>query len=118
MLLPIYSMVKAISGDLNDAHGFSLAAVFLVDFEPSIMTWQPSMMQMSLSITTDFQGVSLIPVSRILRFKSRGFSGHGAGRVAGLEDVQAGEGVDVRRRSMTPIHGWILEGCGGSSDYR
>ena len=105
---PIYSMVKAISGDLNDVRMIQSSSG-IHDFEPSandvaaiydadvfvyhsrtLESWagelNPSLKNSKVQVLEASQGMEL-------------------DRVAGLEDVQAGEGVD--EKTLYDPHTWL-----------
>ena len=105
---PIYSMVKAISGDLNDVRMIQSSSG-IHDFEPSandvaaiydadvfvyhsrtLESWagelNPSLKNSKVQVLEASQGMKL-------------------DRVAGLEDVQAGEGVD--EKTLYDPHTWL-----------
>jgi len=105
---PIYSMVKAISGDLNDVRMIQSSSG-IHDFEPSandvaaiydadvfiyhshtLESWagelNPSLKNSKVQVLEASQGMEL-------------------NRVAGLEDVQAGEGVD--EKTLYDPHTWL-----------
>ena len=105
---PIYSMVKAISGDLNDVrmiqsssgiHDFDpsandVAAIYDADVfvyhSRTLESWagelNPSLKNSKVQVLEASQGMEL-------------------DRVAGLEDVQAGEGVD--EKTLYDPHTWL-----------
>ena len=105
---PIYSVVKAISGDLNDVRMIQSSSG-IHDFEPSandvaaiydadvfvyhsrtLESWagelNPSLKNSKVQVLEASQGMKL-------------------DRVAGLEDVQAGEGVD--EKTLYDPHTWL-----------
>ena len=85
---PIYSMVKSISGDLNDVRMIQSSSG-IHDFEPSA------------------NDVAAIYDADVFVYHSRTLESWAGelDRVAGLEDVQAGEGVD--EKTLYDPHTWL-----------